>query len=114
MKLSVINFIIMHRNSIGLVLCLCLILTGVISIIYDRISKNKFITLCSLFVEKFGARPVEALIYQDGGSFSRLCVMLFLLKHYTLKKTHFIREEWIMNKFDSLKNFLISIPIGYV
>ncbi len=77
MKLSVINFIIMHRNSIGLVLCLCLILTGVISIIYDRISKNKFITLCSLFVEKFGARPVEALIYQDGGSFSRLCVMLF-------------------------------------
>lgn len=52
MKLSVINFIIMHRNSIGLVLCLCLILTGVISIIYDRISKNKFITLCSLFVEK--------------------------------------------------------------
>lgn len=28
MKLSVINFIIMHRNSIGLVLCLCLILTG--------------------------------------------------------------------------------------
>ncbi len=67
MKLSVINFIIMHRNSIGLVLCLCLILTGVISIIYDRISKNKFITLCSLFVEKFGARPVEALIYQDGG-----------------------------------------------
>lgn len=76
--------------------------------------ENKFITLCSLFVEKFGARPVEALIYQDGGFFFSFMRDAFLLKHYTLKKTHFIREEWIMNKFDSLKNFLISIPIGYV
>ncbi|HCD7724929.1 TPA: hypothetical protein ND542_003298, partial [Klebsiella pneumoniae] len=89
MKLSVINFIMMHRNSIGLVLCLCLILTGVISIIYDRISKNKFITLCSLFVEKFGARPVEALIYQDGGFFFSFMRDAFFIKALYFKENSF-------------------------
>ena len=100
MKLSVINFIIMHRNSIGLVLCLCLILTGVISIIYDRISKNKFITLCSLFVEKFGARPVEALIYQDGGFFFSFMRDAFFIKALYFKENSFHTRgiDWLRVK----------------
>lgn len=89
MKFSVINFIIMYRNSIGLVLCLCLILTGIISIIYDRISKNKFITLCSLFVKKFGARPAEVLIYQDGGFFFSIMRDAFFIKALYFKENSF-------------------------
>lgn len=78
MKLSVINFIIMHRNSIGLVLLsMPNTYRGYFQLFTIAFRKINLITLCSLFVEKFGARPVEALIYQDGGSFSRLCVMHF-------------------------------------
>jgi hypothetical protein len=89
MKPSVIDFIILHRNSIGLVLCLCLIFTGIISIIYDRISKNKFIILCSLFVERFGARPAEVLIYQDGGFFFSFMRDAFFIKALYFRENSF-------------------------
>lgn len=89
MKLSVIDFIIMHRNSIGLMLCLCLILTVIISTIYNHISKNKFITLCLLFVERFGARPTEVLIYQDGGFFFSLMRDAFFIKALYFKENSF-------------------------
>lgn len=79
----------MYRNPIGLALCLCLILTIIISIIYDRASKNKFITLCSLFVEKFGARPVEVLIYQDGGFFFSFMRDAFFIKALYFKENSF-------------------------
>ena len=89
MKLSVIDFIIMHRNSIGLALCLCLILITIISIIYNYISKNKFITLCSLFVHKFGARPAEVLIYQEGGFFFSFMRDAFFIKALYFKENSF-------------------------
>lgn len=89
MKLSVIDFIIMHRNSIGLVLCLCLILIIIFSITYNYISKNKFITLCSLFIEKFGARPVEVLIYQGGGFFFSFMRDAFFIKALYFKENSF-------------------------
>lgn len=89
MKLSVIDFIIMHRDSIGLVLCLCLLLMVIIFIVYNRISKNKFITLCSLFVEKFGARPAEVLIYQDGGFFFSFMRDAFFIKALYFKENSF-------------------------
>jgi len=113
MTFSAINFLMIHRVEIAGIFLILGIINYIFYVIYDKLAKRKFTTLCSLFVEKFGARPAEVLIYQDGGSFSRLCVMHSLLKRYTLKKTHSIREEWIMNKFDLLKNFLISTPIGY-
>ena len=114
MTFSAINFLMIHRVEIAGIFLILGIINYISYVIYDKLAKRKFMTLCTLFVEKFGARPAEVLIYQDGGSFSRLCVMHSLLMHYTLKKTHSIHEEWIMNKYDSLKHFLISIPIGYV
>ena len=80
MKLSVIDFIVMHRNAIGLVLCLCLILIGIISVIQNRATNNKFMTLCSLFVNKFGARPAEVMIYQGGGFFFSFMRDAFFIK----------------------------------
>ena len=39
-----------------------------------------------------------------------MCDAFFIKSIILLKKTHFIREEWIMNKFDSLK---LELPNQY-
>ncbi|WP_233210461.1 hypothetical protein [Leclercia sp. LSNIH1] len=110
---SAINFLTIHRIEISGIFMILGITTYASSVIYDKLSNEKFVKLCSLFVDKFGARPAEVLIYQDAGFFSLLCVMLSLLKHYILGKIHFIPAEWTMNKFASSKISLISTLIGY-
>ena len=89
MKFSVIDFIVMHRNAIASILCLCIILNAIISAIHNSVTKRKFITLCSLFVEKFGARPAEVLIYQDGGFFFSFMRDAFFIKALYFKENSF-------------------------
>ncbi|QGU86970.1 hypothetical protein [Erwinia sorbitola] len=90
---SVIDFIVMHQNEIGVVLCLCLILNGVISVVHNRVTKDKFITLCSLFVDKFGTEPAEVLIYKNGGSFFSFMRDAFFIKALYFKENSFYTRE---------------------
>jgi hypothetical protein len=46
-------------------------------------------TLCTLFVEKFGARPAEVLIYQDGGFFFSFMRDAFFIKALYFKENSF-------------------------
>lgn len=76
MKPSVIDC----QYAIGSALCLGLIFTVIISAIHSKVTESKFITLCSLFVDKFGARPAEVLIYQNGGVFFSFMRDAFFIK----------------------------------
>ena len=94
MKPSVIDC----QYAIGSALCLGLIFTVIISAIHSKVTESKFITLCSLFVDKFGARPAEVLIYQNGGVFFSFMRDAFSLKLYISRLEHSTHEEWIMIK----------------
>lgn len=80
MKFSVINFITQHRMEISGSLLILGIITYIFYAIYDKLSTKKFMTLCSLFVDKFGARPAEVLIYQNGGVFFSFMRDAFFIK----------------------------------
>jgi hypothetical protein len=79
----------MHRIGISGVFMILGIATYSSSVIYDKLCKEKFYTLCSLFVEKFGARPVEVLIYQDGGFFFSFMRDAFFIKALYFKENSF-------------------------
>lgn len=80
MRFSVIDFITRYRMEVSGGLLILGIITYVCYAIYDRWSKNKFITLCSLFVDKFGAKPAEVVIYQNGGVFFSFMRDAFFIK----------------------------------
>ncbi|HAT1609012.1 TPA: hypothetical protein I8Y04_000544 [Raoultella planticola] len=89
MKLSVINFLMMHRVEIAGIFLILGIINYVSYVIYDKLAKRKLMTLCSLFVDKFGARPVEVLIYQDGGFFLSFMRDEFFIKALYFKENSF-------------------------
>lgn len=89
MTFSVINFLMIHRVEIAGIFLILGIINYVSSVIYDKLANRKFITLCSLFVEKFGARPVEVLIYQDGGFFFSFMRDAFFIKALYFKENSF-------------------------
>lgn len=89
MTFSAINFLMIHRVEIAGIFLILGIINYVSSVIYDKLAKRKFITLCSLFVEKFGARPVEVLIYQDGGFFFSFMRDAFFIKALYFKENSF-------------------------
>lgn len=89
MKLSVIDFIVINQNAIGVFLCVCLILTCIVSVIHNIIMKSKFITLCSLFVDKFGTSPSEVLIYRNAGLFFSFMRDAFFIKALYFKENSF-------------------------
>lgn len=89
MTFSAINFLMIHRIEIAGIFLILGIINYVSSVIYDKLSKRKFMTLCSLFVEKFGARPAEVLIYQDGGFFFSFMRDAFFIKALYFKENSF-------------------------
>lgn len=89
MTFSAINFLMIHRVEIAGIFLILGIINYVYSVIYDKLAKRKFMTLCSLFVEKFGARPAEVLIYQDGGFFFSFMRDAFFIKALYFKENSF-------------------------
>ncbi|MGU3523457.1 hypothetical protein ACLBW2_10170 [Enterobacteriaceae bacterium C23F] len=89
MTFSAINFLVIHRVEIAGIFLILGIINYVSYVIYDKLAKRKFMTLCSLFVEKFGARPVEVLIYQDGGVFFSFMRDAFFIKALYFKENSF-------------------------
>jgi len=89
MKFSVINFITLHRMEISGSLLILGIITYIFYVIHDKLSTKKFMTLCSLFVDKFGARPAEVLIYQNGGVFFSFMRDAFFIKALYFKNGTF-------------------------
>jgi len=89
MTFSAINFLIIHRVEIAGIFLILGIINYISYVIYDKFSKRKFMTLCSLFVDKFGARPVEVLIYQDGGVFFSFMRDAFFIKALYFKENSF-------------------------
>jgi len=86
---SAINFLTMHRIEISGIFMILGIITYVSSVIYDKLCKEKFLTLCSLFLDKFGARPVEVLIYQEGGFFFSFMRDAFFIKALYFRENSF-------------------------
>lgn len=89
MTFSAINFLMIHRVEIAGVFLIFGIINYVSYVIYDKLAKRKFMTLCSLFVEKFGARPAEVLIYKDGGFFFSFMRDAFFIKALYFKENSF-------------------------
>ncbi|KGT95779.1 hypothetical protein NG99_01135 [Erwinia typographi] len=89
MTFSAINFLMIHRVEIAGIFLILGIINYVSSVIYDKLAKRKFMTLCSLFVEKFGARPAEVLIYQDGGFFFSFMRDAFFIKALYFRENSF-------------------------
>ncbi|AMG59180.1 hypothetical protein AL522_16955 [Pantoea vagans] len=89
MRFSAINFLMIHRVEIAGIFLILGIINYISYAIYDKLSKRKFMTLCSLFVDKFGARPVEVLIYQDGGVFFSFMRDAFFIKALYFKENSF-------------------------
>lgn len=89
MMSTAINFLTMHRIEISGIFMILGIITYAFSIIHDKLSKEKFLTLCSLFVNKFGARPAEVLIYQGGGFFFSFMRDAFFIKALYFKENSF-------------------------
>lgn len=89
MTFSAINFLMIHRVEIAGIFMTLGVINYVSYVIYDKLAKRKFMTLCSLFVEKFGARPVEVLIYQDGGFFFSFMRDAFFIKALYFKENSF-------------------------
>jgi len=86
---SAINFLTMHRIEISGIFMILGITTYASSVIYDKLSKEKFVKLCSLFVDKFGARPAEVLIYQDAGFFFSFMRDTFFIKALYFRENSF-------------------------
>lgn len=84
-----INFLMIHRVEIAGFFLFLGIINYISYVIYDKLAKKKFMTLCSLFVEKFGARPAEVLIYQDGGFFFSFMRDAFFIKALYFKENSF-------------------------
>ncbi|HDR2781830.1 TPA: hypothetical protein QCJ60_001097 [Enterobacter sichuanensis] len=89
MTFSAINFLMIHRVEIAGIFLVLGIINYVSYVIHDKLSKRKFMTLCSLFVDKFGARPAEVLIYQDGGLFFSFMRDAFFIKALYFKENSF-------------------------
>ncbi|WP_315310409.1 hypothetical protein [Pantoea vagans] len=89
MTFSAINFLMIHRVEIAGIFLILGIINYIFYVIYDKLAKRKFTTLCSLFVEKFGARPAEVLIYQDGGVFFSFMRDAFFIKALYFKENSF-------------------------
>lgn len=89
MTFSAINFLMMYRVELTGIFLLLGIINHVLSMIYEKLSREKFITLCALFVEKFGVRPPEVLIYQDGGYFFSFMRDAFFIRALYFKENSF-------------------------
>ncbi|MDR0172922.1 hypothetical protein [Enterobacter sichuanensis] len=89
MTFLAINFLTIHRVEIAGIFLVLGIINYVSYVIHDKLSKRKFMTLCSLFVDKFGARPAEVLIYQDGGLFFSFMRDAFFIKALYFKENSF-------------------------
>lgn len=89
MTFSAIKFLTIHRVEIAGIFLILGIINYVSYVIYDKLAKRKFMTLCSLFVDKFGARPAEVLIYQDGGFFLSFMRDAFFIKALYFRENSF-------------------------
>ncbi|EPC4019278.1 hypothetical protein [Enterobacter kobei] len=89
MTFSAINFLMIHRVEIAGIFLILGIINYISYVIYDKLAKRKFMTLCTLFVEKFGARPAEVLIYQNGGFFFSFMRDAFFIKALYFKENSF-------------------------
>lgn len=89
MKFSAINFLTIHRIEISGIFLILGIITYIANIIHDKLAQKKFHILCSLFVERFGARPAEVLIYQGGGFFFSFMRDAFFIKALYFKENSF-------------------------
>ncbi|MFW0698753.1 hypothetical protein [Pantoea sp. R13S299] len=89
MTFLAINFLMIHRVEIAGIFLILGIINYASYVIYDKLAKRKFMTLCSLFVDKFGARPAEVLIYQDGGFFFSFMRDAFFIKALYFKENSF-------------------------
>lgn len=89
MTFSAINFLTIHRVEISGIFLILGMINYVSYVIYDKLAKRKFLTLCSLFVERFGARPAEVLIYQDAGFFFSFMRDAFFIKALYFKENSF-------------------------
>ncbi|MFK3843248.1 hypothetical protein [Serratia sp. NPDC087055] len=109
MKLSAIDFIITYRIQISGILLICGMITYATYAIYDKLNKRRFVTLCSLFVEKFGARPAEVLIYQSGGVFFSFMRDAFFIKALYFKENSFHTRGMDNNQI----RFIKELPKQY-
>lgn len=89
MTFSAINFLMIHRVEIAGIFLILGIINYISYVTYDKLTKRKFMTLCSLFVDKFGARPAEVLIYQDAGVFFSFMRDAFFIKALYFKENSF-------------------------
>ncbi|MFZ3619731.1 hypothetical protein ACOYA6_10840 [Leclercia barmai] len=89
MIFTAINLLTMHRIEISGIFMILGIITSAFSIIHEKLSKKQFLTLCSLFVDKFGARPAEVLIYQEGGFFFSFMRDAFFIKALYFRENSF-------------------------
>lgn len=68
---------------------ICGTITYIIYVIYNKLAERNFVILCSLFVEKFGARPAEVIIYQNGGVHFSFMRDAFFIKALYFKENSF-------------------------
>ncbi|KEA50530.1 hypothetical protein DT73_22630 [Mangrovibacter sp. MFB070] len=109
MTFSAINFLMIHRVEIAGIFLILGIINYVSYVIYDKLVKRKFMTLCSLFVEKFGARPAEVLIYQNGGGF-----FSFMRDAFFIKALYFKENSFHTRGMDNEQiRFIKSLPNQY-
>lgn len=109
MRFSAINFLMIHRVEIAGIFLILGIINYISYAIYDKLSKRKFMTLCSLFVDKFGARPVEVLIYQDGGG-----VFSFMRDAFFIKALYFKENSFHTRGMDNEQiRFIKELPNQY-
>ena len=61
MTFSAINFLTIHRVEIAGIFLILGIINYVSYVIHDKLAKRKFMTLCSLFVDKFGGKTSRSI-----------------------------------------------------
>lgn len=109
MRLSVIDFIVTYRNAISGILMILGIIAYIVYAIHYVKTKQKFIDLCTLFVDKFNARPAEVLIYQDSGVF-----FSFMRDAFYIKALYFKENAFHMRDMDNEQiRFIKNLPREY-
>lgn len=93
-----------NRELIVLILGLCLLVNFLISFIHYIVTKKRFLTLCSLFVKKFGSRPTVVIIYQDGGFFYSFMRDAFFITALYFKENSFHTRSMNIEQIRFIKN----------
>jgi hypothetical protein len=99
----------MYQNAIGVVLVILLMLIFALSVIHNFMTKQNFTVLCSLFVDKFGVKPTEVLIYQHSGVFFSFMRDSFFIKALYFKENTFHTRGMDIEQV----RFIKSLPPNY-